>query len=602
MPLSSGDEYVRQVAAFIRQNDQRLASATFARPRQRNNGSLFSWATSVSPMVLETDSHHLFYLLMRLEGLALDVGELDVVVDGPSRPLSCLPHQNVAETASLASFRSSVSRLSLGTPWWSRPTPPSVDDELKFIYSTFTKIPALSLRSPGPNLISDLASDPPNQNALPLDAFRNLQVLECDNIDPRILLGWDRLAESLRSLKIRQSGLQDLSDIFIQAVLIDQQRRMDPAPSRQRAFHASDPLSIPVPSNSEDVPPARAPLSTHKWAFLRHLYLPHNDLTFFPSQVISLLSSITHLDLSSNLFVSVPPGLNAFAKLQSLNLSDNLIDSLLGIYLHIGPITYLNLSHNRLESLCGLERLHALERVDVRFNLLDESAEVGRLSELPRIGNVWVEGNPFVDIEEGYRVSIFNYFRTAGREILLDGSAPGFYEARSLVELSAPSTDTSATTPPSTQSPPVVAVGHHRVPATQPKDTSTPTSGSASPNPTVSVPGTRTRKRKATRIVQLEGELASTDALPLPDAASVLDIPARSRHTRYHTDNVGDDSRPGRQKLRQARVSASFIETQEYPDAGESMEDYRKRIEGLQKDMGDGWLKVYSQTQLQTTS
>jgi len=599
MPLSSGDEYVRQVAAFIRQNDQRLASATFARPRQRNNGSLFSWATSVSPMVLETDSHHLFYLLMRLEGLSLDVGELDVVVDGPSRPLSCMPHQNVAETASLASFRSTVSRLSLSTAWWSRPTAPSVDDELKFIYSTFTKIPALSLRSPGPNLISDLASDPPNQNALPLDAFRNLQVLECDNIDPRIVLGWDRLAESLRSLKIRQSGLQDLSDIFIQAVLIDQQRRTDPTPSRRRVFHASDHTSIPIPSHSEDVPSAEALLSTHQWAFLRHLYLPHNELTFFPSQIITLLSSVTHLDLSSNLFVSVPPGLNGLTKLQSLNLSDNLIDSLLGIYQHIGPITYLNLSHNRLESLCGLERLHALERVDVRFNLLDESAEVGRLSELPRIGNVWVEGNPFVDIEEGYRVSIFNYFRKTGREILLDGSAPGFYEARSLVELSAHSADATNATPPSTQSPPVVAVGHQRA---QPKDTSTPTSGSASPNPTVSVPGTRTRKRKATRIVQLEGELPSTDTLPLPDTAPVSDIPTRSRHSRYHTDNIGDDSRAGKQKLRQARVSASFIETPEYPDAGESIEDYRKRIEGLQKDMGDGWLKVYSQTQLQTPS
>ena len=40
--------------------------------------------------------------------------------------------------------------------------------------------------------------------------------------------------------------------------------------------------------------------------------------------------SLTHLDLSSNLLVSVPSGLSSLYNLISLNLSDNMIDSVLG--------------------------------------------------------------------------------------------------------------------------------------------------------------------------------------------------------------------------------------------------------------------------------
>ncbi|KAH9054742.1 hypothetical protein EDB87DRAFT_1580354 [Lactarius vividus] len=111
------------------------------------------------------------------------------------------------------------------------------------------------------------------------------------------------------------------------------------------------------------------------------------------------LSSLTHLDLSSNLLVSVPPGLSSLYHLVSLNLSDNIIDSVLGILKKLSQVLALNSSWIRLDSLFGLERLVALECVNVRHNQVEESGEVGRLLLLPNISEVGVEGNAFTEIE-----------------------------------------------------------------------------------------------------------------------------------------------------------------------------------------------------------
>ncbi|KAH8978255.1 hypothetical protein EDB86DRAFT_2836947 [Lactarius hatsudake] len=63
-----------------------------------------------------------------------------------------------------------------------------------------------------------------------------------------------------------------------------------------------------------------------------------------------------------------------------------------------------------------LERLVALERVDVRHNQVEESGE----------------GNAFTEIESDYRVKCFDFSWKEGKSILLDGTLAGFYERRSL--------------------------------------------------------------------------------------------------------------------------------------------------------------------------
>ena len=70
----------------------------------------------------------------------------------------------------------------------------------------------------------------------------------------------------------------------------------------------------------------------------------------------------------------------------------------------------------------------------VRSNIIHESAEVGRLAVLPNISEVWIEGNPFVEVEDNYRVKCFEHFWKEGKTISLDGSLPGFYEKSNRTE------------------------------------------------------------------------------------------------------------------------------------------------------------------------
>ncbi|KAI0705078.1 hypothetical protein C8T65DRAFT_653144 [Cerioporus squamosus] len=709
-----GDEYVRRIAEFIRTHEAGLAAAVRVR-RRRTKASQSSevsvlnplgWFSSdpsavsnAKPVVLAFDYHHLFYLLMRIEALGLDVGSLDTKVDSPARPMNYiqLPTDgDRSDSLSFVSLRSSlsaVSRLSLGAGWF-RPAPPSLDSELKYIFSSFTKLPALALHAPEAKLIAEFANESPNENALPLDAFKNLQSLQCTDIDPRTLLGWDRLAESLRSLTVKRSGLEDVSDIFIAAVKDDQARRegrvsslksrkLSRGVSRQSSFHSSQ-LPESVPEGNEDAeedadappssPDTPRPLSSNalpsfKWAFLRHLSLADNALTFLPTSFLPYLTSLSHLDLSSNLLVSVPPGLSALYNLIYLDLSDNMIDSVLGIYTNLGGVLTLNLSRNRLESICGLERLYALERVDLRHNLIEESAEVGRLATLPNIVEVSVEGNPLVEIEEGYRIRCFDYFWKEKKKILLDGSPPGFYEKRYLT--SPPPEQMTSSRPQSVAvSPPVVAVGspskiNGSAPAQSSPLHSSPTSSPAShpASPHLAAGHVRGRKKKNKRIVDLDGGQESSEAssrpavsrtvspvkrstvpqqpaAPLPTQAppppssfaAPAAVPAaqptavvkpKSRHSRHMTEFAPSSTSPdasdsfspsmpdrplahrksstlSRAQIRRARVSASVYE----PSKGEEDSQFREadafraRIEALRSDMGEGWLKVFNQSQM----
>ena len=598
-----GDEYLRRIAAFIRLNDKGLAEAGFQRRRRHrtttSQPSIFNpvgWFApsdahqppSPRPVTFSIDTHRLFYILMRIESLGIDVGSLDVTVDNPSKPMH-YTHINVgptpdrSETLSLASFRSSlsaVSGLSLGSGWWARPEQQNIDAELKFIFSSFTKIPALSLKAPGPKVISELKDDPPSQNALPLDAFKNLQTLETIDIDPRTLIGWDRLAESLRSLTIKRSGLEDVADIFIGTVLDDQARRdgslkdqrSRQIPRRQRSWN-NTPLPAPVLEDDEEVasvpeqPSPSSPLSPYKWGLLKHLSLADNALTFIPTDPLPYLVSVTHLDLSSNLLVSVPHGLSILHNLVSLNLSDNMIDSVLGIYTHLGQVLHLNLSRNRLESICGLERLMALERADLRFNHIDESAEVGRLATLPNIGEVWIEGNPLTEIEDNYRIACFEFFHKEGKSISLDGASPTFYERRGLMPVAVEQVD-SAKDLPVPSSPPVVPIGSAKVQGNY---------GIATDNVTSPMPG-RPKKRKAKRIVDLNGGQVSRP----------ITLPSNS----LQMQRWSSGSPPS------GRVYSMFEPPDGDVGSGErEAELYRARIEALRTDMGEGWLKVFSQSQ-----
>lgn len=470
MEKENGDEYIRNTATFVRTNEQRLADAAIVsrrRPQRPSVGStsVLGWiglgATEQpkKPLILTDDPHHLFYLLIRFEGLGIDVGPLDVRVQNPSRPttlpyLAMLANKDKADILSISSFRStmsSVSMFSLGGGWFGRAEPVSLDAELKYLYSAFTKLPALRVRASGIKVISEIADDPPTDSAIPMDAFKNLQTLECHDIDPRILMGWDRLSEGLRHLTIKRSGLEDVSDLFVDSVIDDKLRREgNPARvtrprvvhhpssfrSRRSSFHAALlPPSVPEDSEqerdpvSQDTPPERL-LPPYAWSLLTHLSLSDNNLTFLPS--LPSLPSLSSLDLSSNLLISIPTGLSTLPNLKSLNLAHNMVDSVLGIYSHIPSVISLNVSSNRLESLCGLERLEHLSRVDLRDNRVEDIGEIGRLAVLAGVKEVWVTGNPCTRRYQDWRVRCFDLFAKEGRAVSLDGSLPGLMESRAM--------------------------------------------------------------------------------------------------------------------------------------------------------------------------
>ncbi|PPR07392.1 hypothetical protein CVT26_013708 [Gymnopilus dilepis] len=675
MEKEAGDDYIRRLAAFIRTNEKGLAEAAFVRRKQKP--SPLPWPLSPpKPVVLSTDTHHLFYVLIRLEALGFNVGLLDVPVISPSRPMSYVnifPVQKDPETLSLASLRSSlslVSNISLSGSWWTAHDRSTIDGELKYIYSSFTKIPALSIHAPGRKVVAELL-DQSGHNAVALDVFKNLQRLECNDIDPRVLLGWDRLADSLGSLTIKRSGLDDISQVFLQAVVLDQARRHGQGHQLEHSNMTPIQRSIPLPSdthhvdvegegNGRQLTGASPSIPSSKWCSLKHLYLPDNSLTSFPSEVIPYLTSLTHLDLSSNLFVAVPSSLAELTNLVSLNISDNLIDSVQGISLSLGQILYINLAHNRLESLCGLERLLALERIDLRHNLLDESSEIGRLTALPNLSDIWLEGNPFTESEEDFRVACFSHFSKEDRQIRLDGNYPSLYEKRNLASAERLPSVVSK----STSSAPVISIERSRTPTTG--------TGATPRNELPFSTGASHKRKKVKRIVDLEetyrinpgnrsgresnlGSIseggtkidfgndlawssASGDLLHMrrrlnesvrhthngaqviPSSLQPVGLPSLIRqHSRHRTEYVirsssssvgqsesflGPDELEGsssKSERRRARVSASLFEPATMQADNEIFEDdsmdiYRKRIESLKQDMGDSWLKVYSQT------
>ena len=647
MEQERGDDYLCRLASFIRANEKNLAEAGLPRrPRSVRPASssvnLFpslSWLgkypsnTSPSlslhkPMTLSIDTHHLFYVLMRLEASGYHIGNLDVHIEAPSRPMNYInlyPEQHSSETLSLASFRSSLSaasRISLGN-WWNRSDPITLDSGMKYLYSSFTKLPALSICAPGKKVIAELLNDSPSQNAVPLDVFRNLQALQCEDIDPRTLLGWDRLAESLRSLRIRKSGLQDMSEIFLGAVLDDQARRQGSVSRKRQRNIPEGPItraSFPSTSltNIEDEDggvenitnvssfASSSQLTSHKWTFLKHLYLSDNELTFFPADLFPYLTSVTHLDLSSNLFVAIPSGLGTLHNLLSLSLADNLIDSVVGINLNLGQVLSLNLAHNRLESLCGLERLLAVEKVDLRNNLLEETGEVGRLATLPHISEIWVEGNPFVEIEAGYRVSCFDYFWKEGKTILLDGTVPGFYEKHYLT-LRPAEQMSSSRSPSAASSPHVIAIDHGHSNTSETADISSSTSVSPF------TPVEKGHRKKSKRIVNLDTSLDGhtlshlhfqtrseggyeNQAYATPVLPQIV-ISEGNTSAIAHHNAISD--------IPQANSISSMLGSiSGLPNGGvdTNSDTYRKKIEGLKKDTGDSWLKIYSQGQENSTS
>jgi len=98
-------------------------------------------------------------------------------------------------------------------------------EDLKYLYSAFTKVPCLRL---SPDYRAPLIAgfeEFPFDSAVPLLAFKNVTVLEISDLDFRSFYGWDRIADQVRSLTLKRAGIEDPTDLLVNIVLDDMDRR-----------------------------------------------------------------------------------------------------------------------------------------------------------------------------------------------------------------------------------------------------------------------------------------------------------------------------------------------------------------------------------------
>jgi hypothetical protein len=265
-------------------------------------------------------------------------------------------------------------------------------------------------------------------------------------------------------------------------------------------------------------------LPASKWRFLRHLSLADNSMTSITaSSLVPLANTLYSLDLSVNLFSQIPDSLASLSALRALNLAHCMIDSLQSLTRNPLPaITALNLRGNRLQSLAGVEKLFPLERLDLRDNRLADPMELARLTGIPDLREIWVEGNPFVRTHKDHRVTIFNIFRkTPGytEDITIDGSGPTYSERRSLIER-VPIPDSVPVVRTTTPDVPTVDVNKPAIIYGAYKESNTLRKDRPVPKAVMSEVNTGSHRRRKTpkrRIV----DLATGEAPPFPNMANL---------------------------------------------------------------------------------
>jgi Leucine-rich repeat (LRR) protein len=320
---------------------------------------------------LTLDIHYLYFLLVQFEYLGLE--ETHLPVPAEHGLVETETTQSAGQAPSVvSSVGSMMSTLSLSTGWqfWNnkeKQTERPLHEDIVWIHRYLQNITALKLHMTitttdkgitrsGQRTIRGYEQPLPQDGSisLPLDSFKNLKYLELSHIHPTCISNWSELKNNLVSLGIKVGNVDNAVDIIGQDT---------------------------------------------EWPQLKMLSLADNSLTTMESEPANLVRNLTHLNLSSNLLIDIPVALASLYNLTSLNLSYNMISFTTGINTVLGNIQELDLRGNRLTLLAGLDRLWALERLDVRDNRIDDATEIGRLTALPNIQDIWVEGNPFTKLQ-----------------------------------------------------------------------------------------------------------------------------------------------------------------------------------------------------------
>lgn len=296
MDTEDGNTFIKNLAYFVRTHEKALANALQLKRASPKNGSgsgsaagptspttnssssssTFAAALSLPYLNFSSHSvkaakltltpHHLFYLLSRFEEMGIPVGPMNVRLENihtdasPTNYVSFLSQaqrkkSGMSDRDSIHSVNSMRSVMSGMSSLWANfglssnstakteKQKAAIKEDLKYLYSAFTKIPCLRLAPDHKARLIAGYEEFPFDTAVPLFVFKNLSALEIIDVDFRQFYGWDRLAEQLRSLTIKRGGVEEPTDLLINIVL-------DDADKRRRRSAKTSALSMFPPGSS----------------------------------------------------------------------------------------------------------------------------------------------------------------------------------------------------------------------------------------------------------------------------------------------------------------------------------------------------------------
>ena len=132
-----------------------------------------------------------------------------------------------------------------------------------------------------------------------------------------------------------------------------------------------------------------------EWVCLDELDLSYNSMIEVKDARLSLVHSITKLDLSHNQLYEERTDLRELDKLLQINLGYNFLKHIPFFHAHtMGSIHTLILRNNNLSALDGIETLRQLAIVDLGYNCLDVHSILDHLDALHFLRSLQLTGNP----------------------------------------------------------------------------------------------------------------------------------------------------------------------------------------------------------------
>lgn len=487
------DIYVQRLSSYIRKNEESLANGLLCFSKNRN-------PNKVKPLRLSFTIHHLYCIVEKIESspLGVDVGPLNIKLDSPNHEPTFISFMaNNARSSkhfesdakSITSINSMKSIVLSASVYWRNFTfskdPKIVNKDLRYLYSSFTKIPCLIL-TPKTKIGSISGYEEyPCDTSVPIKMFKNLQVLELIDYEPNEIFGWNTLSEQLRILIIRNSKINDITEILFTLVIDDENGRSSFNNHKQlkknewlhenhyfnqnsnfsntdhdsiansnikyrRERAATTTLtgttgSLPKDflndlkfSSQNSSEKSYQNLPDNKWSFLKQLTVSETSITSIPNYIFKPLNNLVKLNLSGNLLQELPDGLDQLTNVKYLNFADNYITNLKSLPTNLKYLSTLNFNNNKLEDIKGIESLVAIEKIDFRRNQL-KTVECLRpivlqfINSSDKFNNIYLSGN---GLPKNYRTDMFNLFNGIKykNSMKIDDSRPGYFESALLFD------------------------------------------------------------------------------------------------------------------------------------------------------------------------